>query len=303
MAATPAPVCAPALQLGHRLRILLGGSYGPLAAVLGASTRTLTRVETWSGPSAAALLLLTEAEARAVPTLARTLVDAHLDAVVASRPSARKLKEARSDAAKALDVLTDEFGRAPAGQTLRELLEEPLDWVYWATSARADAEETCRLAREDGVVCRPLLENEKNEVHGYLFAIRPGDRVLLAHDRRPLAWLEVVEGDAPPPNLHSERREGLGKDDPNRLVPLLPHVFRFVSARSPLGARLAGGLHPYRLFDGRLPGDGTESAGRRTEWFSALAVREMHSEVPAELELEGRDGGYRSRMTRYRGEG
>jgi hypothetical protein len=269
------PVSGLALRIGHRLRMRLGESFEPLADLLGLQPRTLAHVETWSGPTAAAMLLLAEAPAARVPSLAETLLLVHgrsASAVVAS--------------------LAAEVRDASPRMTFAEALDRPVEWVYWATSARADPEETLRLAAEEGIVCRPLLENV-DEVHGYLYAVRPGDRVLLTHDGTPLSWLEVVEGDEPPPRLWSLEHTTLKRGAPN-LATLLPHVFRFVPLASRLGTRLASGDHPYKLFDGQPVGR------KQSGWFSALAVRIVQHKLPRAADFAGRGRGHRSRMTRYR---
>jgi len=276
MESLPPYVSGPALRFGHRLRMRLGESFEPLADLLGLKPRTLAHVETWSGPTATAMLLLAKTPAAKVPALAKTL-----------------LREHGRSASNVVSLLAAEVAGARPRMTFAEALDRRVAWIYWATSARANRTETLDLARDEGIVCRPLLENA-DEVHGYLYAIRRRDRVLLVHDGAPVSWLEVVEGDEPPPNLWSGEHATLKRGEPINLATLLPRVFRFVPLVSPLGARLASGEHPYRLFDG-------QPVGRmKSGWFSALAVRKMQVKIPKPGDFEGRGRGQRSRMTRYR---
>ena len=272
------PVSGPALRFGHRLRVRLGGSFQPLADLLGLKPRTLAHVETWSGPTATAMLLLAESPAVRVPELAERLLREH----------------GRTGPNVAAMLATEVEGAGPR-TTFGDLLDKPIDWVYWATSERASKDETLHLAHADGIVCRPLLESG-GEIHGYLYAIRPHDRVLLAYDDEPCSWLEVVAVAAkggPPEALSSREHPTLMGAEAFDFSTLLPPVFRFIRLASPLGERLATGAHPYRLFD-------DQPAGRKQSgWFSALAVREMQRKLPRADDFEARGRGQRSRMTRY----
>jgi transcriptional regulator with XRE-family HTH domain len=147
-------------------------------------------------------------------------------------------------------------------------------WVYWATGARADADETLRLAREDGVICRQLRDPTRPPRadsacdYPYLEQLRAGDQVLLCHDQVPQAWFELVAMPSAP-----------------RPVPSA--VVRFVKSDSRLGERLAKAR--YRLFDGAEP-------GRKVSDFSCLAVKPiaLAVEVPTP-----RGRGVRDTMTAF----
>ncbi len=275
------PVSGYALRLAHRLRVRTEESrpFESLADLLGLTARTLARRDTWSGPTAAAMFLLGEASAGEVRALAEQL-----------------LHEQERESRSVLSLLSAEVADAPRGMTFAQALDRPIVWVYWATSARAGPDETLRLARDEGIVCRPLLENA-GEVHDYLYAIRRGDTVLLAHDGEPQAWLEIVEGDEPPVGLWSGAHPALARGGSFPGVNLLPRVFRFIRSDGVLGTLLGGENHQYRRFDGKL------ARQKGLPFFSALAVRGVQQEtakLPSRGAFDGRGRGQRSRMTRYR---
>ena len=278
--ATTPSLVGPPLQFGHRLRVLLDGSPEALASLLGVSTRTLSRVEAWSGPLASALVLLAEVPSGRAVEVAATL---------------RALHGQQQPNAPGVDALAEELAEVPRLATVGQLVARPMDWVYWATSARAGADKTKLLAAEYGFICRPLLETaEAPEVHPYLFALRAGDRVLLAHDRKPAAWFLLTEGQEPPADLTTAEHERLApRVSGLRMIELLPRVFRYIARASNVGEELA--REQYRLFDN------SPAAQRKRGWFSGLSVRPLPREaLPGDDELESRGRGQRARMTRLK---
>jgi hypothetical protein len=130
----------------------------------------------------------------------------------------------------------------------------PGRWVYWATSARADAEETAQLARTHHFICRPFLSS-RFVMPAYLNDVRPKDLILLVHDGTPLGWFKVKR------SRQNDSRAG---------VPHLPPVYKFVKARSSLGRRLEA--LGYRNQKGASPAGSDEP-------FSGLHV-EPHTGEP-----------------------
>ncbi len=63
-----------------------------------------------------------------------------------------------------------------------------VDWIYFATAARANRRETAELALDDGVICRPV-HNSKGARIANVSDVRPGDVILLvySHGRRSQA--------------------------------------------------------------------------------------------------------------------
>jgi DNA-binding XRE family transcriptional regulator len=280
------------------LREALGLTQEEMGAVLGVDKRSISRLETGEAQSQGAFrtalhLLLSTESPRAAGVFhdlarlhgnpdadgLRKTVAAALDRVVATLPSS-------------------EQSTAQAG-TLRELVacagRTGRSWVYWATRDRANPGETLALARDHGIICRPVFyaprtgerDGERRDVQPYLLRLRPGDEVLLCHDAVPQAWFRLVEGDATPPDLHADAPVR----DSDWLQASLPRVFKFVPLRSALGKRLAGS--GYRLHDGSEVGPRA-----RVRFFSALAV-EANDRSIFDARPRPRRQGIRFTMTPY----
>lgn len=230
------PASLPPLSLlARRLRTTLGLNQAELGWLLGVGERTVLRLE--AGEAAAldpvlGRLLWAVGETRledAEGALRQLLLEAD------GRPAGVDREETFARALSRLRAL----GASPA---LRLKDARVSRWVYWATGARADAQETLALARDEGVICRPLGPT----LPGYVAQLQPGDRVLLCHNGEPLGWFELEQIE--------------------EMLPVAtPPVFRLVAATSRLGKRLARDNYP--LWNGRAP------RGHETERFSALAVR------------------------------
>lgn len=145
-----------------------------------------------------------------------------------------------------------------------ERRERPTDWVFWATSARAAANETKALADEAGFICRPLRfahagkgfsdwsRPDQPTDYDYLLDLKPGDCILLCHSGEPLGWYRIQKA-----------KPGA----PAREMGRLPNpIMRFVQEGSALGSRLSKGN--YRLWDGSM-GAGDQG------WYSGLAVKKV----------------------------
>lgn len=283
------------IHLAARLRALLGLSSAELALVLGVESRTLSRMETWSGSLLTAIRTLGETSTSAAPALLVELAALH--ALRASDPP--DPADCAAVGVKATAALAEV--KSTGDESLIDLAAAPLPWIYWATSARAGDTTTRELADGDGLIVRPLLQQgtaSKTELHGYLLALRPGDAVLLCHDAAPVAWyrLEPSE-DTALLDLARQRLQKLRPSTSERaidLVEALPPVFRHVEADSALGKRLRS--LGYRLFDNSEP----RSKGSTT-WFSGLCVTPLPGRpAPSPQEFTRRPPGERARMTRFR---
>jgi hypothetical protein len=147
------------------------------------------------------------------------------------------------------------------------------EWVYWATSERADADETLRLARDHKFICRPLRASN-GRIPAYLAALNVDDSVLLCHDGVPSAWFMLKRG---------------RMEDGRANVGTLPPTFRFISRGDPLGQRLARSGYPDQ--------DG-ERNPRPDAWFSGLSVKHIESKTVSDP--APRDPGVTDAMTPYR---
>ncbi len=250
------------------LRQALGLSQAAFGLLLGVGERTVIRLENEAGgdvEESVVRLLRAIGEARvddAEGLLRALLLEASPPAEVTARQEVFTT---------ALSRIRESLGRG--AMRLKDL--RVWRWVYWATGARADADETLALAI-DGVICRQLRdpakagERRENSTsdYPYLEQLRPGDQVLLCHLAEPLAWFELLEGSDPP-------------------IPVPSPVFRFVASESRLGQRLAKGS--YRLFDG-------SPAVKKGGSFSCLHVRKLEVK-PVAPAARGR--GIRDTMTPF----
>ena len=283
-----------AIRFASRLRAVLGLSTSELALVVGVDARTLNRMETWSGSLLTAILLLGEVPASEAADRLFALAEMHASRLT-DPPDPADVSRLRSKVAEAMQLTSP----APA-DNLSALCSRSVSWIYWATTARADDIETKALADEAGLICRPLLQSGthgKWEVHSYLFALRPGDGMLLCHNAKPVAWylLQATEGKLPNPRTQEERLRRAPKSERSviDLLDALPDVLRFVEARGTLGRRLESS--GYRLFDGSDP----SSSG--SAWYSALAVEpDASRELPTKDEFGRRSTGERARISFYR---
>ena len=161
-------------------------------------------------------------------------------------------------------------------------------WVYWATSERADAAGTLDLAREHGVICRPLFDS-LGRPNDYLAHLKPNDLLLLYHDEAAQGWFRLaeIEGVAPRAVVSAS---GERAQDLHRLVQ--SGVVRFVRRGDPLGKLLAQPEWGYRLFDNRPAESSPPSA-----YFSCLSVTKEPSKPSGAPQR--RRPGERARITPY----
>jgi transcriptional regulator with XRE-family HTH domain len=227
------------------LRQALGLNQAAFGLLLGVGERTVIRLENDAGGDVE----------ESVVRLLRAIGEARVDDAEGLLRSLLLEGAPPSEATARHEVLVTALSRIRESNGRGALRLKDLRvsrWVYWATGARADADETLALAKE-GVICRQLRDPQRaserrensSSDYPYLEQLRPGDLVLLCHLAEPLSWFELLEGDEPP-------------------VPVPSPVFRFVALESRLGQRLAEGS--YRLADGSVP-------GKRGGAFSCLHVR------------------------------
>ncbi|MCM2332329.1 MAG: helix-turn-helix domain-containing protein [Anaeromyxobacteraceae bacterium] len=281
------------VRFAARLRAVLGLSSEELAAAIGVDARTINRTETWSGPVLTSIELIRRLQRDTAPSQLVALAELH------ARRSGDPADPAWLDAlATRLHEATAVEARDGGDLSIGALCDRPAAWIYWATSARADDGATRRLADEEGLIVRPLLQRGtrgQGELHAYLLALRPGDEVLLCHDARPIAWYRLKErADA---QVTALARAQLRRSDSATRIELaeaLPPVFRAVARDTVLGGRLTD--LGYRLFDNAEP-----PRSGAASWFTGLAVRPAGDlPVPTQHEFTRRPPGERARITRFR---
>ncbi len=217
----------------RKLRILLGISQEDLGRMLGVGERTVVRIESgvvgtgFDDVVDRVLWLINETRVEDSENLLRALL-------LSPDEDNALLKDQKATFQRALQRLKTAGDRA--GLRLKDLRVS--SWVYWATGARAAADETLALARDEGLICRPV-----SPLAAYLPTLAVGDLILLCHNATPLGWFRL-------------RKEAA--------IDGLPPVFRLVDTGSALGQRLAKG--DYRLSDGALP------SKDRGGYFSCLSV-------------------------------
>jgi DNA-binding XRE family transcriptional regulator len=250
------------------LRNALGLTQTQMGRVLGIAEKSLTRLERHGEWSDTMLRLV------------RAILEcplAELEALLIALPSGLDLATAPSDEDRALFARAASHLRigARSGDRVRDALARRprgMKWTYWATGAKADADETLTLACNSGIICRPL-RSSAGIVPDYLTRLSPGDEILLCHNGLPRAWFTL------------RRAPLLGVRAP---VPNLPPVFRLVPCKSSLGKDLAS--LDYSNKDGNDPS--TSDAP-----FSCLSVAHLR---PARGERpKSRQRGNRDAMTPY----
>ncbi len=243
------PVTTSPSALCRRLRTTLGFSQEELGWLLGVGERTVLRLEM-------------EEPGAMNPTLLRLLFVLGETRLEDVEGVFRHCLLQGSDAEAASSDREATFSRAM--MRLRGLELAPglrlkdarvSRWVYWATGARADAEETLALARDEGVICRPLTGSS----FGSLEQVLPGDHVLLCHDGEPQGWFELLR-------TSDELPEGSAREG-------LPPVFRVTPVSGALGRRLAKGGYPLW--------NGAPATGAKRAFFTSLAVRAVRRPLQA----------------------